>query len=321
MNLNLDEWRDLASPIFEVYRGEEFADEPVDIQIGDAGGLFISKVVMPRERVIHDPRINNDVRNDYLLFERFFSGTGRNEVDGVEYDIMPSRLYLADMSKRFVSEKTRTQSSGICIPHEVLGFQPGDDLSIASIELNSPQGRLLASAHAELWAAKDNGSVKDEAILAEVFVDLVKRLMLGKHPGRRRNTETELPLAFLLRDYIAVNLHHPDLGVEKLASVFNISRPTVYRHFEKDRGVARYIRNARLDRCFFELSVPSRERGRVASVSSRWHFNDAANFSRLFRERFGVSPSARSNGYSTPIKKGLSDLSRIAQDWFEPNRL
>ncbi|MEM6384084.1 MAG: helix-turn-helix domain-containing protein [Pseudomonadota bacterium] len=316
MQLDLERWRDLASPMFEVYRHDQSKNARVDIEVENAGGLFISKVVTPHERVVHDPKIQKSVRHDYLLFGRIFSGSGRSEVDGVGFDVRPSKLQLVDYSKRLVSEKTRCQSRGVCIPHELIGFDPSKHPSFVTLDLDSPQGRLLASAQDELWAAKQNGSAADEELLAAVFVDLVRKLMLGQSGKNDHELAAQLPMRVLLKDHIAVNLHRPDLGAETLAMTFNVSRPTIYRHFEESRGVARYVRNARLERCFFELSIPSGERGRVAAVARRWHFHDAANFSRLFRERFGISPSEVSNGRRALAHACLSEKARFVRDWF-----
>lgn len=316
MQLDLERWRDLASPMFEVYRNDQAKDALVDIEIEHAGGLFMSKVVTPHERVVHDPALQRSVRHDYLLFGRIFSGSGRSEADGLEFDVRPSKLQLVDYSRRFVSEKTRCQSRGICIPHELIGFDPSQHPSVVTLDADSPQGRLLASAQDELWAIKESGSVVDEELLAGVFVELVRKLMLRQNEGSRLQTAAQLPMPLLLKDHIAINLHRPDLGAETLAMTFNVSRPTIYRHFEESRGVARYVRNARLERCFFELSIPSRERGRVAAVARRWHFHDAANFSRLFRERFGISPSEVLNGRRAPAKASISEKARFVRDWF-----
>ena len=321
MQLSLDEWRDLASPIFEIHPKEPEHLAGVDIEIDEIGGLFTSKVNLPHQVLVHNPKIHKSVRHDYLLFERFYSGGGKSEIGGITFETAPARFNLIDMSQRGMSEKVRSQTRGVCIPHELLGFDPSQNPTYTSLALNTPKGRLLASAHAELIAAKDHESTAEANLLARVFVDLVRQLMLGQSPTHDGDAAgNELPLSLLLRDYVTTNLHQPDLNADKLASVFNVSRPTVYRHFEEEGGVSRYIRNARLDRCFFELSTTKLQSGRVTAVARRWHFTHAANFSRLFRERFGVSPTASSNRQGSLQRRRFSDQMHIVQNWFQTDR-
>ncbi len=317
MKLSLEQWRDIASPIFEVHPKEPEHLAGVDIEIDEIGGLFTSKVSLPHQMLVHDPKKHKSVRRDYLLFERFYSGGGKSEAGGVTFETSPTRFNLVDMSQRGASEKVRSQARGVCIPHELLGFDPSQNPTYTSLDLNTPKGRLMASAHAELIAAKDHESVAEANLLARVFVDLVRQLMLGHGPMHDDAASTELPLSLMLRDYVAVNLHLPDLNADRLASVFNVSRPTVYRHFDEEGGVSRYIRNARLDRCFFELSGSKLESGRVTAVARRWHFNHATNFSKLFRERFGASPTKCFNGQGKPIRDCLSAQKHIVQNWFQ----
>jgi AraC-like DNA-binding protein len=70
-----------------------------------------------------------------------------------------------------------------------------------------------------------------------------------------------------------------------------LSRSALYRLFERDGGVANYIRNLRLDRCFADLLDSPPKRGCVCRIAQNWSFFDPANFNRAFRNRFGVAPS------------------------------
>ena len=321
MRLDLEQWRDLASPVYDVFPKEPEAQASVDIEVDEIGGLFVSKVNMPSQLLVHDPSARCSVRNDYLLFERFYAGGGKGDVGGTEFNVMPSRLHLIDMSQRYTSAKTRNHSRGVCIPHELLGFDPSQNPAFASLEIDTPKGRLLAAAHAEMLAARNHGLAEDAASLAHAFVDLIRVLMLGQSSAHGTRVGYELPLAVLIKDYVEANLHQPDLNADKLAAVFNVSRPTVYRHFDEKGGVGRHIRNARLDRCYFELSGAKSERGRVAAVARRWHFTNPANFSRLFRERFGLSPAECAKGQESAISSRIADQTRVVRDWFEPDLL
>lgn len=317
MRLDFEQWHELASPIYEVHPREPKENARVDIEIDEFEGLFLAKLASASEMLVHDPATRRDACHDYLLFERFYAGGGRAEVADVGYDVVPSRLHLIDMSQRYVSVKERSLSRGVCIPHAALGYARGEEPVVTSVALDSAKGRLLAAAHAELVAMRADETAPDATLIAQTFVGLVRQLMLGPEPGGAPAEDRDLPLTLLLQDYVATHLHRPGLDVDALASAFGISRATLYRHFEKEGGVARYIRDRRLDRCFHELAGAKVERGQVAATARRWHFTDATHFNRLFRGRFGISPSAcLSTG--TPVRSvAPSDQMGIVTHWLD----
>ena len=317
MRLDLDQWRDLASPIFDVHPREPETDASVDIDINISNDLLLSKVASPAQLLVHDPAAQGDICHDYLLFERFLSGGGHGQVADTGFDIAPSHLHLIDMSQHYQTLLQRSQSRGIFIPHAAIGYARGEEPILSSVELNSPQGRLLAAAHAEMLAALERDCEDDATLLVQTFLELLSRLMLGRCTRHNPTQNRDVPLKLLLRDFVNTNLHRPDLDIDMLTSAFGVSRATIYRHFNEDGGIVRYIRNRRLDRCFLELTKTKRERGRVMTIARRWHFTDATHFSRLFRERFGISPSQILAGKTQPVHAAPSEQIRILQDWLD----
>jgi AraC-like DNA-binding protein len=97
-----------------------------------------------------------------------------------------------------------------------------------------------------------------------------------------------------------------------------LSRSVLYRLFRDGGGIAFYIREQRLRRCFADLVS---ERGRdlqVAKIAWQWGFTDSAHFSRLFRDRFGCSPSdARAGALAAWRREGCALDSRIGDRRYE----
>lgn len=286
----------------------------VDIDV--VAGLFVTRVDAPAQLLVHDPAQRKTTCHDYLLFERFRAGMGRGEVADVGFITKPGQLHLIDMSRRYVSVKQRSRSAGVCIPHALVGYTPGVDPVFASLSLDTPKGRLLAAAHQALCETQADPSGEDTEMVVQTFVDLVRRFMLAPTSRAARAPAADLPLALLLRDHAAASLHRADLDADTLARAFGVSRATVYRHFAGEGGVTRYVRNRRLDRCFYELAGASPKRGQIAAVSRRWHFHDATNFNRLFRERFDMPPSA-CLGSSAVMPKATCDQHAIVRSWLD----
>ena len=110
-------------------------------------------------------------------------------------------------------------------------------------------------------------------------------------PGKDAPTAVADARQAAMRRHIERNLHDLGLGVESLCRAFGVSRATLYREFATESGIARYITRRRLDWAFRELASRPPARGRVRAACERWGFDSASHFNRLFRARFGISPS------------------------------
>nr|WP_225935978.1 helix-turn-helix transcriptional regulator [Burkholderia contaminans] len=60
----------------------------------------------------------------------------------------------------------------------------------------------------------------------------------------------------------------------------------------ENTSLMRYVLNLRLERCAQDLANPQCAVLRVSDIALRWGFNDMSHFSRVFRERFAMSPRA-----------------------------
>ena len=51
-----------------------------------------------------------------------------------------------------------------------------------------------------------------------------------------------------------------------------------------------YVQTQRLERCKRDLADPAYQARHIGEIAFAWGFNDLAHFSRIFKQRFGVSP-------------------------------
>lgn len=90
----------------------------------------------------------------------------------------------------------------------------------------------------------------------------------------------------LILDHIASPLLTPD----RLCRMLGVSRSRLYRLFDDQGGVARYIQRQRLLAGLARLSDAA-DPSSIARIAERVGFADASGFSRAFRQEFGFSPS------------------------------
>lgn len=90
-------------------------------------------------------------------------------------------------------------------------------------------------------------------------------------------------------DCIEAQLCDPALGAEFLLRRFYVSRPTLYRMFHPLGGVARYIRERRLQAAHARLREDPR--CTITFLLYDLGFESERQFQRAFQTRFGMSPA------------------------------
>lgn len=106
------------------------------------------------------------------------------------------------------------------------------------------------------------------------------------------------PATYTFKQIIEANLFE-QIGVEDLAQKANLSVSSFKREFKKlyDDSPANYIRTKRLERAAELLSVSNE---RITDIAFDCGFNDLANFTKSFHDRYNVSPS----NFRLKIKEG-----------------
>lgn len=134
-------------------------------------------------------------------------------------------------------------------------------------------------------------SAEARGALGQQLVDL---MALAVKEDDRTLTSSASPIrdAHLSRveAYVRRNLADPGLDPERIAGACGIS--VRYLHDlvgETGRSVGAWIREERLDACRAMLADPTCRMG-VAEIAYAWGFTDQAQFSRLFKARYGTTP-------------------------------
>lgn len=105
--------------------------------------------------------------------------------------------------------------------------------------------------------------------------------------------------AILLRAIRLIEQHlaDPDLSPATVAQHAGISLRYLQQLFESiGDNATQAIRRRRLERCHSDLRDPRYGAESITEISFRWGFNDAAYFSRIFKDVYGLSPSAHRRG-------------------------
>lgn len=99
--------------------------------------------------------------------------------------------------------------------------------------------------------------------------------------------------ALLQRLYATIerSIGGDEIAIADIAQAEGISERYVQKLFEgTGESFSHYVRERRLQRAWHDLANPAEAAVPIAEIAYRYGFSDAAHFSRLFRERFGLPP-------------------------------
>ena len=127
--------------------------------------------------------------------------------------------------------------------------------------------------------------------LAEMTLSLLQEVAAGSPDGGR--TATQAALLQRICRTVERRLDDPRLTPARVAQAEGISERYLQKLFEATGdSFSHYLRERRLQRTCADLGNPAMAHDTVSEIAFRYGFNDAAHFSRAFRERFGTSPRA-----------------------------
>lgn len=81
------------------------------------------------------------------------------------------------------------------------------------------------------------------------------------------------------------------MTVGSIAKALSISPAHLYRLFQNEpQSLGKLMWQWRLEGCQHDLVDPRQAERSVSDIAYSWGFSDVAHFSRVFRERSGMSP-------------------------------
>ncbi|MEV6210495.1 helix-turn-helix domain-containing protein [Kitasatospora sp. NPDC051914] len=146
------------------------------------------------------------------------------------------------------------------------------------------QGALPADRTTELLARGITG------LVAQACADYMDRGLEAPRPARSSGLARRAMLQ-RIKHFARARLADPELKPEMLAQQHHISLRYLQKLFqEHGQSPASWIRDERLHRSCTELRDPRLAHLTIAMIGERSGLYGASHFSRLFRDRYGISP-------------------------------
>ncbi|MEV0175779.1 helix-turn-helix domain-containing protein [Streptomyces sp. NPDC050803] len=200
------------------------------------------------------------------------------------------------MTCEFIDHGTPCRTTQMRLPRTLLPLAAGraDGLLSVPLSTRTGSGALLAPYLTGLAQAVRGCDPPELSRLGAIGLDLAASL-LAAHLGATDRLPAETRRATLLariNAFIDHNLADPELRPAALAAHHHISVRTLHQLFrDEPESVATTIRHRRLEHCRADLTNPALRHLPIGEIAARWGFRHPADFSRTFRNTYGIPPS------------------------------
>ncbi|MEX3614540.1 MAG: hypothetical protein VB141_12505 [Burkholderia gladioli] len=264
-------WREALRPLYEVGRDKS---SPFDakIQVWDLGPMLMTRHVTAEEVQFRRTRAKiASTPADHFLVHCLLGGDLASEYNGAQQRVEVNSIALRDMAVENIGYARNAPMVTLTIPRAPLESQlpAGSDLHAATWAARDAIGAMLA-AHVQSVARLATAMTAEEAKLAgEATLGLLASCLL---PNAKRSIRDGDPrLGPMLRAQalacIERSLSDPSLDAAAVCREIGISRTALYALFAGSGGVARHIRERRLDEAMRRLRASVRPKERIGEIA------------------------------------------------------
>lgn len=306
-------WGDFVRRYIGRLHTDAYGDHRFDgtLKLNDLGAAKLCRIEVSRHRVVRTPELIRADDRGYVKIVAQASGSGCFEQGGRKAVLGPGDWAIYDTTKAYIAANPEgVLQLAVLLPRERLGFADHEleKLMVRRFSGRAGVGRLAYGLIAETFEAVPAGQLPDGEDLAARLSDLVRQAAL-----ERMGRPTDLTLQENARDrikaFITANLDDPALSLDGVAGALNCSKRYLHKLFrDETETLNEYIWRSRLEMVRRDLDDPVQIHRSITDIAFAWGFNSSAHFSRLFRERYGVSPT----GYRTMMHRAEEFWRKLA---------
>ncbi|WP_435656962.1 helix-turn-helix domain-containing protein [Brucella pituitosa] len=289
--LRNDFWREVLKPMYEITLDKEMRNYQL---FGSAKGraigasLQIGSTSFNTQNYLRTPKIIAHGGLDHYILQLITAGDLRGNFNGVDLCAKPGDIVIIDFTQTV--ESTAYAGSRITVMlardelEKVIGWR---NLHGVVLRAHEPTTRLL---FAYLRGLNDVAGELDATEVYSAQEAMLSLLGASVTAGAPENLAVNLTMRKCILTYINENLTSPLLSPQTIMHHFRVSRSHLYRAFEPDGGVAKVIRDKRLDNAYRTLIKQRGQPVSLKDIAYRYGFHDSVQFTKAFKVRFGLSP-------------------------------
>jgi len=286
--------REVFSPVeFSPLRRGEFE---ASIRLDDLGALTISQHFSAPATIDHTARhvaLSTERRIALMMPTRgvlLLSHYGRENV------LREGDFALVDpfAPTRFCFDQPNC-CIGLGIPYTVLLEQVPDPHAVFGLPMRADRslgGMVGAMLHAA-WAQVERGLPRQwRPAVAKSVLEMLATAYAIEHGSAVGGSSLLAARRAQIKRFVEANLRDSSLTPSSVAAGLGLSPRYVRSIFAAEReSVSAYILRRRLEECARQLGSPLWRGRSITDTAFEWGFSSMAHFARVFKTRYGVTPS------------------------------
>ncbi|WP_430387867.1 helix-turn-helix domain-containing protein [Dyella sp. 20L07] len=252
-----------------------------------------------RERVAQDGF-------DHFVLHHVVSGELIGGPDGAAIPVAAGETLLLDTSEPMESGARAVGLITVALAREAVRAAVGNLDGLHGRKIGAQEGALLSALLRALVGQASHLPPGAKAAVTRTLVDLLSVAINPASSGKRSDFYR---LEYVRREaaqrLIESRLGDRDFSVQDIINETGISRASLYRLFEAQGGVARFIQLRRLQQLRERLDDRAFDGQSLAELASILGFSGESHASRLFKQAFGMAPGA----YRTASIRGAQNPS------------
>ena len=291
-------WVDMICAMYAQLECERPVDVAVfgDIEFSQLGPLDFTHLRSNVRRVWRtDSMIRHDGQ-DLCLVQIQRDGRSVVRQDGREAVLVPGDFVIYDTTRPYELhfEDDLHDLVVVRLPRTALASHVAnlEELTAMTVPGTCAAGNLLLSMVDTLQRDIDRLHPSSAMGVSEGITSIIAA-GLRSLPGANTRRPSSLSAYHVARvkAYVMEQLRDPNLSIANIATAMRLSPDHLSRLFRSEPvPLSRMIWHQRLEACRRELSDPRQARRGVSDIAFSWGFNDAAHFSRSFKEQYGATP-------------------------------
>jgi AraC-like DNA-binding protein len=261
-----------------------------------SGGVSLARVQSGPLLVERTSRLANGNDGDDILMSLQLQSTGAIQQHGRIAVLVPGTAALYEINHPYLLDQPQSGQDLIVlrIPRRHLGLKDPlvTDLCGRTIDQSVPGMAAFAGYAAGVVTGRGHMDHRARVELGHITVDLLSlalRSFAGINQGLQSDDETLLESA---KGYIRQYLADPDLSVERLATVQNVSVRKLHELFAViGETPGAYVRRRRMERATALLAARHETRQSVGSIAIACGFRDTSTFVRAFARVYQCTPT------------------------------
>ncbi|OBG26668.1 helix-turn-helix domain-containing protein [Mycobacterium sp. 852002-51057_SCH5723018] len=289
--------RDITSRTFAPLEIEHPADRgpPAgSVAITDLNDLTVWSVSSTAVKV-HYKALPGDDLKPSLFFGLQLTGSCGLSQRNREISLRPGDLAVWDSTAPFIfadpngicQHKFRIPLDRIALPVDVIR-----QISATPLCPDHPISDIAVAYFRRLAARPGAFDRPGGEVVSQPGIDLLRAVITTHLDAVDLGKESlQATLVARIMEYVQMHLREPDLDAARIAAEHHISERQLYRILAAEGiSLGDWIRTRRLEGVRRDLALPFLK-DPISAISRRWGFTDASSFARMFRTKFGVSPS------------------------------